>query len=94
MQWDILPCPHIRIRLSHASLFPSLDQQHTEAETAALLIQNKVQDKPFGEPVLACLPATPWQVPAAELTRRRDLRGYRICSIDPPTARDLDDGEL
>ena len=40
---------------------------------------------------MACLPATPWAVPPVELARRRDLRGYRICSIDPPTARDLDD---
>eukprot|EP01050_Picozoa_sp_SAG11_P011674 SAG11_NODE_1253_length_5385_cov_1.942679_5_plen_294_part_00 len=36
-------------------------------------------------------PANPWRIDAAELARRRDLRGLRICSIDPPTARDLDD---
>lgn len=28
---------------------------------------------------------------AADLACRRDLRGARIFSIDPPTARDLDD---
>ena len=31
------------------------------------------------------------QIPAAELARRRDLRKHRIFSIDPATARDLDD---
>ena len=41
--------------------------------------------------VLACLPPTPWRIDAAEVALRRDLRPARIFSIDPPTARDLDD---
>lgn len=41
--------------------------------------------------VLACLPAVPWAVGPAELAGRRDLRAARVFSIDPPTARDLDD---
>jgi exoribonuclease R len=41
--------------------------------------------------VLACLPATPWAIPAAERALRRPLQAERIFSIDPPTARDLDD---
>ena len=41
--------------------------------------------------VLACLPALPWRISDAELARRRDLRAGRIFSIDPPTAKDLDD---
>ena len=41
--------------------------------------------------VLACLPALPWRISDAELAARRDLRAGRIFSIDPPTAKDLDD---
>ena len=41
--------------------------------------------------MLDCLPSLPWGVAAADLTARKDLRRWRIVSIDPPTARDLDD---
>jgi len=61
------------------------------AETAALLAAEAVDAGDFGEAALAELPALPWSVGDAELARRVDLRGRRIFSIDPPTARDLDD---
>ena len=42
--------------------------------------------------VLECLPSDlPWTIPAKEYEYRRDLRDECIFSIDPPTARDLDD---
>lgn len=41
--------------------------------------------------VLACLPPTPWSISDEEVGRRRDFRHQRVFSIDPPTARDLDD---
>lgn len=41
--------------------------------------------------VMACLPRTPWRIGAEEEAIRRDLRSVRTFSIDPPTARDLDD---
>ena len=71
-----------------------------EAETTALLRENDIPDEPFSDAVLDCLPmprgaergdAWKWEIPPEELTARRDLRHLRICSIDPPTARDLDD---
>ena len=66
-------------------------QGDIESETAALLLEWRVDERPFSDAVMRCLPETPWSVPQAELDKRRDLRSYRICSIDPPTARDLDD---
>eukprot|EP00946_MAST-07B_sp_MAST-7B-sp1_P003648 g3648.t1 len=36
-------------------------------------------------------PRTGWTIPEEEIAKRRDLRGYRIFSIDPATAKDLDD---
>ncbi|CAM9325019.1 unnamed protein product [Chrysoparadoxa australica] len=32
-----------------------------------------------------------WQIPESEVQKRRDLRSTRIFTIDPPTAKDLDD---
>ena len=62
------------------------------AETAALLAAEAVDAADFSEAALAELPSLPWSVPRSELAARRDLRFSRkIFSIDPPTARDLDD---
>ena len=33
----------------------------------------------------------PWEIPPTEILQRRDLRAYRIFTIDPPNAKDLDD---
>ena len=42
--------------------------------------------------VLACLPqALPWSIPSSEYEYRRDFRSDCIFTIDPATARDLDD---
>eukprot|EP00742_Colponemidia_sp_Colp-10_P006144 GILJ01006577.1.p1 GENE.GILJ01006577.1~~GILJ01006577.1.p1 ORF type:complete len:1422 (-),score=259.03 GILJ01006577.1:145-4323(-) len=71
-----------------------------EAETQALLREFAVDDSEFSEPVLKSLekfnrdvdPVThEWKIPESELNRRRDLRSTRIFTIDPLTARDLDD---
>jgi DIS3-like exonuclease 2 len=61
------------------------------AETAALVAEFGLSDVPFPNEALLCLPATPWVIPPAERASRRDLTQKRIFSIDPPTARDLDD---
>lgn len=37
------------------------------------------------------MPATPWTIPAEEFTYRRDLRSTCVFTIDPASARDLDD---
>mmetsp|Transcript_46210 Transcript_46210/g.119078 ORF Transcript_46210/g.119078 Transcript_46210/m.119078 type:complete len:880 (-) Transcript_46210:89-2728(-) len=76
-----------------------------EAETEALLRTNNVNSANFAADVLACLPPNPsaWSVPEEELPgaaeiaskwkkmERKDLRSSRIFTIDPLTARDLDD---
>ena len=43
----------------------------------ALLQMESVRDTEFEPEVLACLPATPWSISAAEIGRRRDLRDTR-----------------
>ncbi|KAJ3301829.1 hypothetical protein HDV03_000296 [Kappamyces sp. JEL0829] len=60
-------------------------------ESEALLVSAGIYWEDFSDAVLASLVPTPWSIPASEFEKRADLRGERIFSIDPPTARDLDD---
>ena len=61
-------------------------------EVQAILLGEHVDyDENFNESVMKCLPESPWKIPDEELSSRRDLRKSRIFSIDPESARDLDD---
>ncbi|KAI9339345.1 hypothetical protein BDR26DRAFT_975239 [Obelidium mucronatum] len=60
-------------------------------ETESLLLENGITWSDFSEEVLACLPPTPWAIPDSEYAIRKDFRSTRIFSVDPLTARDLDD---
>ncbi|KAJ2005890.1 hypothetical protein H4R26_001697 [Coemansia thaxteri] len=62
-----------------------------DIETDLILEENGVCCDPFPPDVLKCLPKTPWRIPDKELRCRTDLRSHCIFTIDPPTARDLDD---
>ncbi|KIK48946.1 hypothetical protein CY34DRAFT_7939 [Suillus luteus UH-Slu-Lm8-n1] len=62
-----------------------------EVETSALLKDCNFPTEEFSDSVLKCLPPTPWTVPEREVEVRRDLREERIFTIDPETAKDLDD---
>ncbi|KAK3842059.1 MAG: hypothetical protein J3R72DRAFT_468089 [Linnemannia gamsii] len=67
------------------------DIGNIEIETEALLADNNVTTTAFGDKVEKCLPELPWSIPEKELSRRRDLRKDCIFTIDPATAKDLDD---
>ncbi|KAF8640145.1 hypothetical protein AX17_001381 [Amanita inopinata Kibby_2008] len=62
-----------------------------EVETSALLKDCNFPTEEFNENVLKCLPPMPWTIPERELEMRKDLRNERIFTIDPETAKDLDD---
>jgi len=71
-----------------------------QAETTALLIENSVNHGEFQPEIMESLyrklnfdgaGECSWTIPEEEIARRRDLRSYRIFTIDPPTAKDLDD---
>ena len=62
-----------------------------EAENEALLLEHNVDDQPFASGVLACVPPLPWNVVESDLKNREDLRGWTICSVDPPGCKDIDD---
>ena len=62
------------------------------AETQALLASEQIKDDDgFTEDILRCLPSLPWKPTEFDVESRRDFRSQRVFSIDPPTARDLDD---
>jgi protein SSD1 len=76
-----------------------------EVETIALLMENNLDHGDFSQemlmPLYTMLGLTSgsqrrqsdsgWKIPQDEINRRRDLRSTRIFTIDPPTAKDLDD---
>ncbi|KAH9155463.1 hypothetical protein AeRB84_002560 [Aphanomyces euteiches] len=65
-----------------------------ESDIRALLATNNLLGhlKPFSKQIESSLPSSSnWKIPASELKVRRDLRDWTIFSIDPWTARDLDD---
>ncbi|XP_030608531.1 DIS3-like exonuclease 2 [Archocentrus centrarchus] len=63
-----------------------------EPETEGILIEHEVDFSEFSEEVLDCLPQNlPWSIPPDEMRKRKDLREECIFTIDPATARDLDD---
>lgn len=67
-----------------------------ETETDAILIENGVNTKDFSPAALRCLKkfekfSAEFDIPKKELKKRKDFRQDRVFTIDPATARDLDD---
>ncbi|XP_045150247.1 DIS3-like exonuclease 2, partial [Echinops telfairi] len=63
-----------------------------EPETEGILTEYGVDFSDFSSEVLECLPQNfPWTIPQEEFSKRRDLRKDCVFTIDPSTARDLDD---
>ncbi|OCF35764.1 hypothetical protein I316_02256 [Kwoniella heveanensis BCC8398] len=62
-----------------------------EVETSALLKDCNFPTEEFTDLTMKCLPPLPWSIPEREYEVRTDLRGERVFTIDPPTAKDLDD---
>ncbi|KAH7343532.1 RNB-domain-containing protein [Rhizoctonia solani] len=62
-----------------------------EVETSALLKDCNFPSEEFTENVVKCLPPLPWTIPEREYETRRDFRSERVFTIDPTTAKDMDD---
>ncbi|XP_058059344.1 DIS3-like exonuclease 2 [Anopheles bellator] len=62
-----------------------------EVENEAILVEYNLDVTPYEDSILAQLPPLPYRIPEEELVRREDLRGECVFTIDPATARDLDD---
>lgn len=63
-----------------------------EAETVGILLENGVDYNDFPDEVIQCLPQdSVWKIPEEEYKNRRDFRFDCVFTIDPSTARDIDD---
>uniref|UniRef100_A0A1Q3F3W7 Putative exosomal 3'-5' exoribonuclease complex subunit n=1 Tax=Culex tarsalis TaxID=7177 RepID=A0A1Q3F3W7_CULTA len=62
-----------------------------EVENQALLVEYDLDVSPYSEEIISSLPPSPFQIPEEELKKREDLREECVFTIDPLTARDLDD---
>ncbi|XP_055606687.1 DIS3-like exonuclease 2 [Uranotaenia lowii] len=62
-----------------------------ETETQAVLVQYELDVSSYSEEIINSLPASPFKIPQDEIDKREDLRGECVFTIDPLTARDLDD---
>jgi protein SSD1 len=62
-----------------------------EVETSAILKDCNFPTEEFSDVALKCLPPLPWSIPDREYELRQDLRKECVFTIDPETARDLDD---
>lgn len=61
------------------------------AETAALLLKYDLDVSPYSESLNKYFPTAPFRIPLEEVEEREDFRRECIFTIDPATARDLDD---
>lgn len=62
-----------------------------KVENEAILLQHNLDPQPFTQSIIDQLPTEPFTIPSEEFEYRQDLRKKCIFSIDPETARDLDD---
>jgi len=62
-----------------------------KTENVAILQQNNLNPVPFEQKIVDDLPKEPFEIPEKEFEYREDLRKKCIFSIDPESARDLDD---
>jgi len=87
MKWDMVNSAlgTIERSLGHSS--------DIGVRTEGLLLENNIDYGDFPPEALANLPENyhDWKIPPQEIKRRRDLRNDCIFTIDPLTARDLDD---
>ncbi|KAI8145264.1 hypothetical protein BJV82DRAFT_512009 [Fennellomyces sp. T-0311] len=60
-------------------------------ETKAILAECGIATEEFSPAALAALPPLPYIIPQAELSKRLDKRDTLTFTIDPSTAKDLDD---
>ncbi|XP_054288241.1 DIS3-like exonuclease 2 [Macrosteles quadrilineatus] len=62
-----------------------------EAETMAILLENNLDPTPHDPILNIFFPRLPYTIPDEEIAKRDDLRKECIFTIDPATAKDLDD---
>lgn len=85
-KWDL-----VNFAMGHLTHNLGSDQD-INVRTQAILMENGV-DYPddFSQHIEDALPKLPFIIPPSEIAQRRDFRSHCVFTIDPLTARDLDD---
>lgn len=60
-------------------------------ESKVILHEHGVITREFGEAILRCLPPADWVPGVDDMVGREDFRSWRVCSVDPPGCKDIDD---
>ncbi|ORX43377.1 RNB-domain-containing protein [Piromyces finnis] len=69
-----------------------LTDEHTiDSRTKMILKTYNIDDSAFYDIITNEIPNNDWQIPEEEIKNRLDLRKECVFTIDPPTAKDLDD---
>ena len=87
VRWDLVSSALGRLERSLGS------GSDIAVRSEALLLENCIDYGEFSAEALACLPpdCDTWKVTEKEIKKRRDFRSECVFTIDPATARDLDD---
>jgi len=73
-------------------IISKMTDKHTiESRTEIILKENNIKNDIFYDLIYEEIPSNDWQIPQEEYEYRSDLRKECIFTIDPPTAKDLDD---
>ncbi len=67
------------------------DESDSQAQSAAILQARQFDDCPWSSDILNEVPGDDYTIPDDVMAARRDLRDLPILTIDPITAKDLDD---
>ena len=67
------------------------DDSSVDNCTIGILLENEINTDEFSQGVKDCLPSMPFRISDKEISTRKDFRNECIFTIDPLTARDLDD---
>ena len=84
-QWDQIPFALGTLEQKLGS------DKDIDARTKGILLENAVDFEEFPEKIEENLPNLPFKIPENEIQKRRDFRQECVFTIDPLTARDLDD---
>lgn len=79
-------------KFSIGTLLANVGQSHDlKTQTKAILLENDLDIMPFGSEFKHLYPNSDFIIPEEELKYREDFRNCCVFTIDPLTARDLDD---
>ncbi|ORY24922.1 RNB-domain-containing protein [Neocallimastix californiae] len=85
-RWNEMKCSPL------GKIVSKLTDEHTiDSRTNIILKTHNIDDSAFYDLITKEIPNDDWQIPEEEIKNRLDLREECIFTIDPPTAKDLDD---